>query len=169
MTFGARVRQLRHARGLTIRQVAEAVERDFTYVSKIENDRVLPPSAGVIVKLADLLGCDAEELATLGDKPPVAVLRRRLAHAEAEVDRLRAENDRLRSAGGRFHREVRELLEETYSSHGRPLSSTHAGGIRDDLYGAANRFRIAVTGSLNGDFLAAPRSAEPEPPPEPRE
>lgn len=78
-TFGKRVRQLRHANGLTIRQVADVIERDFTYVSKIENDRVLPPSAEVINSLATLLGVDPEELAILGNKPPISVVRRQLA------------------------------------------------------------------------------------------
>lgn len=78
-TFGQRVRELRHAKRLTIYEVADAISRDFTYVSKIENDRVLPPSAEVIVALATLLGGDPEELAILGDKPPVAVIRQRLA------------------------------------------------------------------------------------------
>lgn len=91
VTFGKRVRQLRRANGLTIRQVAEAIERDFTYVSKIENDRVLPPSAEVIVSLATLLGADPEELAVLGDKPPVGVLRQQLAEAREENGRLRFE------------------------------------------------------------------------------
>jgi transcriptional regulator with XRE-family HTH domain len=80
MTFGQRIRELRHRKGLTIYEVADAISRDYTYVSKIENDRVLPPSAEIIVALATLLGADPEELAVLGDKPPVGVLRQRLAH-----------------------------------------------------------------------------------------
>lgn len=89
-TFGQRLRELRRGRGITLREAAEKIGRDFTYLSKIENDRCLPPSAEVIVALADLLDGDAEELAILGDKPPIAVVRRQLMEAVAEVRRLRA-------------------------------------------------------------------------------
>lgn len=89
LTFGQRVRQLRRANSLTIRQVADAIRRDFTYVSKIENDRVLPPSAEVIVSMATLLGTDPEELAILGDKPPTRVVRQQLAEQRSANQRLR--------------------------------------------------------------------------------
>lgn len=89
-TFGQRLRELRRERGITLRAAAEKIGRDFTYLSKIENDRCLPPSAEVIVALADLLDSDAEELAILGDKPPIAVVRRQLMEAVSEVRRLRA-------------------------------------------------------------------------------
>lgn len=79
VTFGRRVRELRHQRGLTIYEVAAAIHRDYTYVSKIETDRCLPPSAEIIVALATLLGTDPEALAILGEKPPVRVLRQQLA------------------------------------------------------------------------------------------
>lgn len=78
-TFGQRARELRKAKGFTIYEVADAIGRDYTYVSKFETDRCLPPSADVIVALATLLGGDADELGTLGNKPPVAILRQRLA------------------------------------------------------------------------------------------
>jgi transcriptional regulator with XRE-family HTH domain len=89
-TFGQRIRELRRAKGIPLRELALLIDRDFTYLSKIENDRVLPPSAEVIVALATHLGGDAEELAILGDKPPIHVVRQQLAEARAalvDVDR----------------------------------------------------------------------------------
>ena len=40
MTFGERVRELRKAKDLTLREVAAKVERNFTYLSKIENGKL---------------------------------------------------------------------------------------------------------------------------------
>ena len=37
MTFGSRIRELRQAKNLTLRDVAKKVKVTFTYVSKIEN------------------------------------------------------------------------------------------------------------------------------------
>lgn len=61
-TFGARIRQLRKASGLTQRDLAERVSGhlrkddgrgfDFTYLSKIEKEKQPPPSTPAIRQLA---------------------------------------------------------------------------------------------------------------------
>lgn len=43
---------------------------DFTYLSKIENDRLPPPSAAAIVALAEELDADPDELLALAEKAP---------------------------------------------------------------------------------------------------
>lgn len=79
-TFGERVRELRAAKNLTQRELAEAVAArllqsdegrgfDFTYLSKIENDRMLP-SAVAINQLAQVLGADVDELLALAGRIP---------------------------------------------------------------------------------------------------
>jgi transcriptional regulator with XRE-family HTH domain len=70
MTFGERLRQLRRARRLNQRTLAARVGIDFTYLSKIENGRMLPPSAETIVKLAQALQANADELLLLAHKVP---------------------------------------------------------------------------------------------------
>jgi HTH-type transcriptional regulator, competence development regulator len=77
---------LRKARELTQRQLAERVDIDFTYLSKIEND--LPdyrPSEKVIRALAAALKVDAEELVLLAEKLPKPMqdsfARNKAAHA----------------------------------------------------------------------------------------
>lgn len=97
-TFGQRIRELRFLKGVALRDLAARIGRDFTYLSKIENDRVLPPSAEVIVALAAHLDGDPEELAVLGNKPPIAVVRRQLAEARAANAALEGEVGRLRDA-----------------------------------------------------------------------
>jgi transcriptional regulator with XRE-family HTH domain len=41
--FGQRIQRLRRRQGLTQRQVAAQLGIDFTYLSKLENDRGEPP------------------------------------------------------------------------------------------------------------------------------
>ena len=73
MTLGQRIRELRQARKLTQRQLAGMAGIDFTYLSKIENDRLEHmPSLQKIRDLARDLGADELELMDLANKvPPV--------------------------------------------------------------------------------------------------
>ena len=74
MTFGQRIRELRHQRGVTQRQLAEKAGVDFTYLSKIENDRLEhTPSLKAIQNLALALKVDELELMELANKVPPAL------------------------------------------------------------------------------------------------
>ncbi|TET67120.1 MAG: XRE family transcriptional regulator, partial [Dehalococcoidia bacterium] len=53
--FGARLRELRILAGLTQRELAEKIGVDFSYLSKIENGVLPPPSEKVILRLAEAL------------------------------------------------------------------------------------------------------------------
>lgn len=71
MTLGARLRELRKARGLTLRELAEKAGVDFTYLSKIETGKLqYTPGTDTIRKLAELLGADPLEFLSLADKLP---------------------------------------------------------------------------------------------------
>ena len=52
MTFPEELRSLRRTARLSQRALAELVGVDFTYLSKIENGRVDPPSESVLRKIA---------------------------------------------------------------------------------------------------------------------
>jgi transcriptional regulator with XRE-family HTH domain len=79
-SFGSRVKELRKAKNLSQRELADRVAArlkaedgkgfDFTYLSKIENDRTDPPSTAVILQLAAELEADTDELLALANKPP---------------------------------------------------------------------------------------------------
>jgi transcriptional regulator with XRE-family HTH domain len=79
-TFGQRIRELRKARQWDQRTLAERVEKrlqkrggrgfDVTYLSKIENDKVEPPSTAAIIALSEELGADPYELIALAGKVP---------------------------------------------------------------------------------------------------
>ncbi len=78
MEFPERLRSLRKEAQLSQRDLAERVGVDFTYLSKIENGRVEPPSETVLKnvsrELAQALGRDetelSDELITLAGKVP---------------------------------------------------------------------------------------------------
>jgi transcriptional regulator with XRE-family HTH domain len=81
-TFGQRIRLLRRERGLTQRQLAAAVGLDFTYLSKVENDRGEPPGEETVRKLADVLAVDVEDLLALAGKVPAELKTRALKDVE---------------------------------------------------------------------------------------
>jgi transcriptional regulator with XRE-family HTH domain len=70
-TFGFTLRELRQKKGMTLRALAEAAGVDFTYLSKMENDKVgYLPGAETIRDLAQALEVDAMELLQLANKLP---------------------------------------------------------------------------------------------------
>lgn len=77
VTFGSRVRALRLDARLSQRELATRLARrlkgfDFTYLSKIENNRLVP-SAGAIIALAAELKGNSDELLALAGKAPKEV------------------------------------------------------------------------------------------------
>lgn len=79
VTFGKQIRSLRLQKKMAQRDLAELVKIDFTYLSKIENDKVPPPSEEVISKLAKELNASKEELMTLAAKVDNDELREAVA------------------------------------------------------------------------------------------
>lgn len=101
MTFGRRIKELRLKKGLTQRKLAEQIGIDYGYLSKIESEKLPPPSDTVIVKLAEALNADKDELFILAKKVPtdltemiahhppiVAVLRRAKGLTEEDWRRV---------------------------------------------------------------------------------
>ncbi len=84
MTFGQRLRELRKAKGLTQRELADIVGLNFTYLSKIENGAMQPPRGKTIAALANALDMDADELFGLAKKVPSQFLE----HINPEVIKL---------------------------------------------------------------------------------
>jgi transcriptional regulator with XRE-family HTH domain len=108
LTFGQTIRELRRTQRLTQRDLAESVQvlglkADFTYISKIENDRLeAPPSEALIRGLAQILETDAEVLleqagkfdqkalqAVVAEMPEAGVLLRRLQARKISQRQLR--------------------------------------------------------------------------------
>ena len=68
--FGARLRELRTQAGMSQRELANNVNVDFTYLSKIENGVLPPPSEKVILRLAEVLNADKDDFITLAGRIP---------------------------------------------------------------------------------------------------
>ena len=86
MTFGKRVRRLRQEKGWTLRDLAGKVSVGFTYLSRVENERLNYgdyPSDALIHRLADALDADEEELLILAKRVPEPVKKRFLQRPDA--------------------------------------------------------------------------------------
>lgn len=73
MTFGSYLRKRREVlraddAAFSLRQVAERVGIQPSYLSEIERDRQAPPSEETIVRLAEILGEDPDVLLALAGK-----------------------------------------------------------------------------------------------------
>ena len=89
--FGTRLRELRIQAHLTQRELAEKVHVDFSYLSKIENGVLPPPSEKVILQLAGVLNADKDELITLAGRIPAdiaQILKNRKALQLLRSDRV---------------------------------------------------------------------------------
>lgn len=83
--FGKRIRELRLKKPMSQRELAQKVADrlkeedrrgfDFTYLSKIENGRLPPPSTTAILQLASVLDANSDELLALAGKAPPDVGR----------------------------------------------------------------------------------------------
>ena len=72
--FGATLKQLRKERRITQRELAEKVNVDFTYISKMENGQLKnSPSVETIKNIAAVLETDADTLILLAKKVPEAI------------------------------------------------------------------------------------------------
>ena len=86
MTFGDRVRELRQKKGWTLRDLAGKVGVGFTYLSRVENERLNYgdyPSDALIHRLADALHADEDELLILAKRIPGPVKKRVLQRPDA--------------------------------------------------------------------------------------
>lgn len=99
MTFGTRIRQLREARGFSLRQLAKAIPIDPTYLSRVENE-ALPagqsPKEETILRLAAVLEEDGDVLLGMAGKisPDIqAVIAKRPRMFAALIRKLRETPD----------------------------------------------------------------------------
>jgi PAS domain S-box-containing protein len=77
MTFGQRLRELRKAKGMTQRELAQKTAISFAYVSKLETGSMPPPRQKIILALAKVLSAnnvDTDELFGLAKKMPSDLL-----------------------------------------------------------------------------------------------
>lgn len=69
-SFGELLRQKRREAGISQRKLAELAGLDFSYISKLENNRLAAPAADTVLRLSDLLSCPPDELFSAAGKLP---------------------------------------------------------------------------------------------------
>ncbi|MBN1554810.1 MAG: substrate-binding domain-containing protein [Phycisphaerae bacterium] len=70
LAFGELLRKHRRQSGLTQRDLARRVGVDFSYISKLENDRLPAPAIKTIRRLTEAIGAPPEELLAAANKSP---------------------------------------------------------------------------------------------------
>jgi|GEM_PF-807468 Predicted transcriptional regulators len=69
-SFGQHLKELRRSANVSQRDLADKAGVDYTYISKVENDRLPPPSAETIEKISEILGADSTDLLSYAKKIP---------------------------------------------------------------------------------------------------
>ena len=62
ITFGRILKEIRKTKAISQRDLADKIDVDFSYISKIENDRLPPPSAELIKKISAALEVSGDVL-----------------------------------------------------------------------------------------------------------
>lgn len=117
-TYGEFLRSRRLAKQLTQRQFAERVGVDFTYLSKVENSRLPPPSEATISQIAKVLGDDPNSHLAQARKVPLD-LRQAVAELPVEAAMLLREM-RSKPVDSETYRQMLQTLRRARSPRGRP-------------------------------------------------
>jgi transcriptional regulator with XRE-family HTH domain len=86
MRLGDKIRQLRDDLGLTQGQLASGSSVSQGYLSQLENGEVKNPSAAVLLRVAQAMHIDADELFEAAGYPTVRTLRQIYEDYESTVD-----------------------------------------------------------------------------------
>jgi transcriptional regulator with XRE-family HTH domain len=87
-TFGMLIKSLRKSQGYSIKSLSSRLGINFSYISKIENNRS-NPSEDLIVKIADIFNYDKEELMIRAGKLPEDIVEILKNNPKAAADFLR--------------------------------------------------------------------------------
>lgn len=102
--FGARVRALRDARGIPLKQMAADLNLSAAYLSALEHGNRGRPAPGLVMQIAGYFGCiwdEAEELKQLAE----------LSHPRVTIDTAGLAPDRTELAN-RLARRIRDLPDD---------------------------------------------------------
>jgi transcriptional regulator with XRE-family HTH domain len=86
MKLGDKIRKLREDSGLTQGQLANSSSVSQGYLSQLENGEVKNPSAAVLLRVAEAMHIEADELFEAAGYPTVRTLRRVYQGYESTVD-----------------------------------------------------------------------------------
>ncbi len=86
MKLGNKIRELREEVGFTQGQLAGSASVSQGYLSQLENGDVKNPSASVLLRVAQAMNVDADELFEAAGYPTVRTLRQVYQDYEANID-----------------------------------------------------------------------------------
>lgn len=87
MKLGDTIRKLRDTRELTQGQLAKSSSVSQGYLSQLENGEVKSPSAAVLLRVAQAMNVDPDELFEAAGYPTVRTLRATYERYESTIDR----------------------------------------------------------------------------------
>jgi PAS domain S-box-containing protein len=138
--FGQRLRELRKARGMTQRELADKVGINFTYLSKLETGVMPRPGEKIILALAKVLDADPDELFGLAKKIPSDIIEQLNAEMVKGLRYLQDGEEPLIGGLASLRRRIAEpAASETLRSH-----MAEAPGEGEEF------FRALVEDSLDG-------------------
>ena len=109
-TVGQRIREIRKSRNLTQRELADRVGINFTYLSRVENDRLddeQTPRAETLQRIAKALDADPDELLLLARRIPDAYRDRILSRPGVFRKLLNLSDTDLESLVGQLEQQAR--------------------------------------------------------------
>ena len=92
-TFGKKLRDLRVESDIGLRELARLINKSPGYLSDVEHDHVPPPSEDVILKIAEAMTADKNELLALAQKMDPEISNY-VAHKPEAADFLRMAKDK---------------------------------------------------------------------------
>lgn len=87
LSFGEQIRKLRRRCRISLRAAAKELGVSPSYLSKIEQDKVPPPSMQIISKIADLFGVDRQDLVIKAPRRRTEELVGKLGRVSADAER----------------------------------------------------------------------------------
>lgn len=117
--FGARLRELRAQRGVTLKDLAAALQVSAAYLSALEHGRRGRPSAGLVHQVNEFFGLiwdDADELARLA----------RQSHPRVVLD-TSGLDPVVTDFANRLAREIRQVTPDAAARMGTVLDSLRKG------------------------------------------
>ena len=109
-TVGQRIREIRKSRNLTQRELADRVGINFTYLSRVENDRLddeQTPREETLQRIAKALDADLDELLLLARRIPDAYRDRILSRPGVFRKLLNLSDSDLESLVGQLEQQAR--------------------------------------------------------------
>lgn len=89
MTYGKELKALRIKRGMRLRGLAKEAGISSSYLSQIEQEKVPPPSAETIERIAGVLKAEGDVMALEAGKIPIWIKTLLIAFPDACIEKLK--------------------------------------------------------------------------------